>query len=137
MIVIVFLESIFVFVIEVVAFVDCVMILQNCIDWLYWKFLSIYWHKITNSLKVFDIFWVTSWAWISSEIICHSVTILADSFQFNSSTRSRNFKKKLVNSWFLCQRVLSLIIAMYSWLTLSYVCSKRTINKMIILNESL
>ena len=137
MIVVVFLESVFIFASEIVAFVDCVMILWDCVDWLYWKFSLIYWHKIANLLKIFDIFWVTSWAWISSEITHHSAAILADSFQFNSFTRLRNSEKKLVNSQFLCQRILSLIIAVYSWLASSYVCSRKTINETIILNESL
>ena len=137
MIIIVFLKNVFIFVSKIITFVDCVVIFQDYVNWLYWKFSSICWYKITNLLKIFDIFWVTSWAWISSEIACHNAAILADSFQFNSSTRSKNSEKKLINSQFLCQKISSLIIAVYSQLASSYVCLKRTINKIIILNESL
>ena len=87
--------------------------------WLRWKSSSIYWHNMMNLSKIFEKSWFISWIWILFDIFCLKASIFAVSFHSSSSTRFKNSEKKLVNFWFLCQRFLSFVIAVCSWLVSS------------------
>ena len=86
---------------------------------LYQRSSSIHWHMMTNSFSFLSNVVSINCSWILSEIFYHNTATLTDSFQSNSSIRFKNSEKKLVNFWFFCQRFLSFVIAVCSWLASS------------------
>ena len=95
------------------------MNLNKQTELLYWRSSSIHWHMMTNSLSFLSSVVSISCSQILSEIFCHNMITLTDSFQSSLSIRSKNSEKKLVNSQFLCWRFSSFIIAVCLWLTSS------------------
>jgi len=90
---------------EVVVYLDYVA-------WIKQISSSICWQSVANSANVLGSLWSMSWILTSFNTFHYRALILAVLFHSSSLIRSKNSEKKLVNSWFLCQRLSSFVTAL-------------------------